>query len=506
MNPSRTLTLRKGQFIFVSGDVEKQITLKAAATKFRKYADKKAKSVLKKISLVRHSYSCELPNFLDNHQERGVLWILSRSRSYLAHAPGAGKTLQAIIAALSTGFEGQVLFIVPPQLTENWARELLKWSNKINPFKASYSAIIPDSSEKDTFEFWHHEFIICPDSMITKPWVLKKLLKIKWRFIAVDEASRFKESTSQRTLALFGGILNGKSTPGIVSNCPHVTLLDGSPMPNRPMELWAPIYAMAPYAIDYKSQQDFGFRYCGAKFNGFGWEYKGATHQEELKANLQKDFMHVVTEEELDHPERKRSMMIMSEDVRSLAQKTWEKENLSKIKLSDLSEDESKGELARFRRELGLKKVPWISNYVSYRLKEKNESILLFAWHREVIDKLAHDLVMKAIPCRVIMGGTKADFREESFKLFNSGKTRLLIMNIAAGGRGHNLQKADRVIFGEYSWTDELNKQCEKRASRKGRDKDLPVRCDYIVAPHSLDEPIAQSLFRKAENVKRIIG
>ena len=79
-------------------------------------------------------------------------------------------------------------------------------------------------------------------------------------------------------------------------------------------------------------------------------------------------------------------------------------------------------------------------------------------------------------------------------------------MNIAAGGRGHNLQRADRVVFAEWAWNDETNKQCEKRASRKGRDKDLPVRCNYIVCPNSMDEPILNAVFKKTESVKKVIG
>jgi hypothetical protein len=67
------------------------------------------------------------------------------------------------------------------------------------------------------------------------------------------------------------------------------------------------------------------------------------------------------------------------------------------------------------------------------------------------------------------------------------------------------LQAADRVIFGEFSWTDETNKQAEKRASRRGSTKSV-VRCDYIVAPGTLDEPVLTSVFRKAANVKRVIG
>jgi SNF2 family DNA or RNA helicase len=72
-------------------------------------------------------------------------------------------------------------------------------------------------------------------------------------------------------------------------------------------------------------------------------------------------------------------------------------------------------------------------------------------------------------------------------------------------GRGHNLQRADRVIFGEFSWTDELNKQAEKRASRRGNERAF-VRCEYVVAPGSIDEKVVQALFTKEKRVREIIG
>ena len=104
------------------------------------------------------------------------------------------------------------------------------------------------------------------------------------------------------------------------------------------------------------------------------------------------------------------------------------------------------------------------------------------------------------------MGGTTGGDREAFLTSFQGGKRDLLILNIAAGGRGHNIQRADRIVFVEPSWTDEHNVQCEKRASRKGRDVNLPVKSDYLVIRDSLDERIMSSCFTKQKRVKRVIG
>lgn len=508
------LTYKDGKFELItprtnSPEIRKPIGFKDA-NHFYGFADPKARKILDRAFVKRYDrFSESLPSFLDSHQDCGVHWILSRSRSYLAHPPGAGKTCEAIVASFLTDGDGQTLFIVPPQLTVNWEREIVKFAGLLKRGTSSAPHIlsrdtIHDTADKDSVN-WLADFIIIPDSMLTRDWVLQKLTKIKKKFVAVDEASRFKEASSQRTIALFGGTLkDGTKSQGLVYDCQHAVLMDGSPRPNRNMELWAPTYAMSPESIDFMSQQEFGFKYCGAKINSYGrWEFKHSTNEEELGKRLQKDFMHVVPESALKHPERKRSILFMNEDPRSPEMKAWEKKHLATLNLSDLDEDMNQGDLARHRQELGLSKVNWVSQYVVERLREKNESILLFAWHREVCAQLEARL-RKFNPLMVI-GGTSEKVREKAFDSFQRGKTKLLVLNIAAGGRGHNLQRADRVIFAEYSWCGENNTQAEKRASRKGSTKEV-VRCGYVVIPNSLDEIVLNGVFRKDASNRKVMG
>lgn len=475
-----------------------------AAAKFRGVASENVEKIFIKTFQEHYEFPAfELPRELDDHQVQGIYWCLTRKRSYLAHAPGAGKTAQAILAAhfsktSGSKGKGQTLFIVPPSLTKNWEREILKVTGWVDNFP---TIGVVGRSEGRHSVAWRAEFIICPDSMLTRDWVAEKLREIPWKFIAVDEASRFKERTAKRSLAFYGGSDGDISFSNLFRNARHTVFLDGSPMPNRPMELFAPTFALHPEAIDCMSYDDFGYRYCGAKPNDRGvWEYLYSSNESELKERLQSDFMQVVTEESLEHPERLRSMVYLNHDVRSREHKEWERKNLGRVELSDTN---SRGDLARFRRELGIRKTPYVAEYVAERLREKNESILLFAWHKDVIGHLQMELG-KWKPL-TITGGTPNKSREYAITEFQAGRTKLLIMNIAAAGRGNNLQRADRVIFGEWSWSDETNRQAEKRASRKGSSKQF-VRCDYLVSPGSMDEVQLSSVFTKQNRVKRIIG
>jgi len=477
-----------------------------AASKFRTAAAERVRNLLRERLQTFYAPppTTEFPEGLDENQVQGIFWALTRKRSYLAHAPGAGKTAQAIIAACFAAGKGRTLFIVPPSLTKNWEREILKFTDWLDLWPAI--GIIPRSDKKDEAA-WRADFIVCPDSMLAKPWVAEKLRSIDWKFIAVDEASRLKDPFAQRSLAFYGGRDEKNHFTPLYRGARHVVFLDGSPMPNRPMELWAPVFALSPETIDFMSLDAFGYRYCGARPNEHGqWEYLFSSNEDELRGKLRKDFMHVVTEDELFHPERRRSIFTLAHDVRSREHKTWERKSITSLTEmfeGGVGEDASRGDFARFRRELGLRKAPYVAEYVRERLEEKNESILLFAWHRDVVHQLAIEL--DRFKPGVVLGGTPAFAREKIFERFQAGKSRLLIMNIAAAGRGHNLQRADRVIFAEFSWTDETNKQAEKRASRKGSTKRF-VRCEYMVAPGSMDEIVLTSVFSKERRVKKVIG
>ncbi len=486
-------------------DIFETTNLREAATYARRFGTESAKRVITRAFQAHYDLPKRLPPVLelDPHQWEGIKWVLARKRSYLAHAPGAGKTAQAIVSACLASGEGQALFIVPPSLTVNWEREM----NQVTGWLGIWPAIgvVPRSDNQERMA-WRADFIICPDSMLTKPWVYEKLQAMRKKFIAVDEASRFKDPFAKRSLAFYGGQDGSVSYPGIFQDARHVVFLDGSPMPNRPMELWAPTYALHPEAIDCMPLDDFGYRYCGARPNDRGvWEYLYSSNEEELKLKLRRDFMHVVGEERLAHPERRRSLLFMNEDVRSPEYKAWERRNLPSLmaQIGNQGDEANQGEIARMRRDLGLRKIPWVASYAREKLEEKNEALLIFAWHREVCQGLAEKL-SKFNP-GLIMGGVSSDAREREFDLFQRGKKNCLILNIAAGGRGHNLQRASRVLFAEYSWTDELNRQCEKRASRRGNEQDF-VRCEYVVCPGSMDEPVLSSIFTKQRRVGRIIG
>src|SRR5208282_2657207 len=65
--------------------------------------------------------------------------------------------------------------------------------------------------------------------------------------------------------------------------------LTGTPIVNRPKELWPIIFSLCPtFEKDFFA---YAKKYCGAVHNGFGWDFNGASNLEDLQERLRALFM-----------------------------------------------------------------------------------------------------------------------------------------------------------------------------------------------------------------------
>ena len=156
--------------------------------------------------------------------------------------------------------------------------------------------------------------------------------------------------------------------------------------------------------------------------------------------------------------------------------------------------------IATYRREIGKMKALAAVDYIQGCIDTLGENVLVFAYHREVIEAIALALKEYA-PC-IITGSTPMVERDRLVKLYQSNSDYpLFIGNIQAAGVGLTLTKATRVIFLEYSWVHAENAQAADRAHRIGQK--ISVVVDYLVFKDSLDESILKTARRKAGIAER---
>lgn len=428
------------------------------------------------------------------YQENSVLFALSRNRSYLALDPGLGKTLiAAVITATLFEHEGPrgVVYICPPFLTRNTEVEFRRFAPKCPVGRYGEG---------------HHKWVmIVPDSIITREEVQTEILKrIKPTakalppILFIDEAHRFKNDEAARTQAVFGKRGRG----GITSLFERVIYLSGTPMPNRPIELYPVLSNAAPETIDYMTKHQYAERYCSAFQNQWGWDYTGASNVRELTERVREKFMIRYKKADVlkELPPKTEEMVVLNGEMIPKFTKL-SAQILSKLSPDDLMKGRISADLgqtdvhlATYRKELGILKAPAAAEFVKFILEETDESVLIFAIHKEAISIL--EGALEEFHPVVITGDTDMNVRHQRVKAFQERPDlRVFIGNIQAAGTGLTLTKATRVVFVEFSWVPADNDQASDRAHRIGQQGNVFVQ--YLVHENSVDKAVIETVLRK---------
>ncbi len=432
------------------------------------------------------------------HQYEAWCFASQQNRTYLGLDPGLGKT---VVAAMLLGFYGGA-YICPPFLVQNVYEELTKW------LPHRIIGILGES----VLGFGDEEIIIVPDSHLPKKDVyehLKYLLKYiaPRAWLVIDEAHRFKNKEAQRTQVLLGT----KRQKGIVDLFPYHTYMSGTPMPNRPIELYPILAKAAPETIDFRSEFQYGLKYCaGFKQGSYGWNFSGASNVKELASKViapKGPFMLRQRKDLLGLPPKTESVFILSaaptkellDMEKALGAKYKSAEDLIKARIAEAHSGDL--HLGTYRRLLGLQKIKPSVQRIRAVLEDTDQSVLVFAYHGEVV-RLLEEALAEYLPF-VVSGKTSAHLRHSQVQDFQKSTTRrVFIGNYLALGVGFTLTKASRVFFVEYDWSPGNNDQAGDRAHRIGQTK--PVHVEYLVYKDSIDKKIIEVLLEKRKNIQHV--
>lgn len=447
---------------------------------------------------------------LQKHQVEAARFALSRDVCYLRLDPGLGKTIVAAIVARARAIP--TVYVTPPFLVANIEDEFRRWAPGLRI--DVYGQEIYGGSEVD--------LLIVPDSHLIHSDIHERITAfleytshrlVKGRrkkvftsaLLIVDEAHRFTNPTAKRTIGLFGERSKNRLKPGLIRIFPYLILMSGTPMPNRPIELYPMLSAICPGAINHMSKFDYGIKFCAGFKNNFGWDFTGASNIDQLERQLiapTGHFMLRQKKELLDLPPKIEQAFVVSSGMspmlskmdRHLGKAYRSIDDLMKHQLqSSLDPDGDELHTATYRRLLGMEKVKPSVEYIEAILDETDEALLVFAFHKPVVAALAEGL--KKYSPLVISGDVAVGKRQALVRKFQNGDSRVFIGNYLAMGVGFTLTKASRVIFVEYSWVPSENDQAADRAHRIGQKKSVLVQ--YVVYRDSVDKRVIEELFRK---------
>ncbi|MEN6462789.1 MAG: DEAD/DEAH box helicase, partial [Syntrophomonas sp.] len=321
---------------------------------------------------------------------------------------------------------------------------------------------------------------------------LEELSDVLPRAIIFDESHYLKNSKSNR----------GKAAMKLVETtaAPIVLMLTGTPVLNRPRELWQQLKIMGR-AAEFGSEWKFLKHYCQGESGGFGQDYDGAQNLEELnkrmratcfirrlKCNVMKEL-----------PAKQRSNVVVQIDNRSEYNRVlndfwgWMESqgkgetsnNAEKLtQIEYLKQAAARGKLSAIKR--------WIRDFM-----ESGEKLVVFAHHKEIQKSILAEFPTAAH----IFGEDTMAARQVNVDRFQTDPTcQLMVASVKAAGVGLTLTAASNVVFCELGWTPAEHDQAEDRTHRIGQTESVNIY--YMIATDTIDEDIMELLLEK----KRVVG
>ncbi len=390
-----------------------------------------------------------------------IEFIEPRRHTIVAHEPGLGKSLCAILAA-----ELPAVVICPAHLILNWRKEIDLWRPEA---AGEFSVLSYADRSLGT---------LSPDNMARL-----------YRTVIVDESHYIKSPAAMRsihTCALIAAIgARGKAIA-----------LSGTIIPNRPMELWPLLWAMG---ITKKKAWSFGMKFAAgwkAPWGGGTWDFSGSSNEVELRRLLSPHLIRFTKAQVLPELPPKTWRVIALDLPTPRQEKAFSLDALSKLEESLAFEA-----LSDVLKLHGERKVPLAVEYIENVL-EVQPKVVIFAHHRSVVAMLADRLA--AYRPVTVVGGTSKKAKQEAVEAFQSDdRVRVILGQGEALGTGYTLTAASHVVMVEGSW---VPGDLEQRADRCHRIGQLDnVTADLITISGSIDEAMLHRALEKQEVVDQIV-
>lgn len=423
------------------------------------------------------------------YQKVGIDFLLKKKRRLLADDMGLGKTV-TVAGAIDRLRPKKVLIIALATIKINWMRELRDWLNY--DFTCQIVNKVKDIINKNA------QVIIVNYDLIIHPEIFKQLKTLKFDILVLDEAHNLSNMDAKRTKRVL-------DSNGLVRNSNRVFALTGTPVRNRPKDFYVILKVLAPEVIyPFLAYEEYAKRYCGGYRDSYGvLKDKGASNIDELNERLQGFMLRRTKGEVLKELPPVIEKNIPLEITPEITEVLENEEYL----LSDINEFSPNSELgvqATIRRQLGEAKVPQVLEYVK-NLLATEEKVVIFAYHREVINKIRISLAGYGVRC--IQGGMTPAAKQMEVDLFIKDKnSRLFVGQITAAGVGvDGLQKvSNNVVFAEIDWVPGNMDQARDRLVRIGQDN--IVVAHYLVVPDTLEDNMMKSVINKGKVITRLLS
>ena len=499
---------------------------------------------------LRDALEAEGSDKLYPYQRAGVQFLATARRALLADEMGTGKTRQAYMALMQLYMQGEnpfpALVIAPNSTKISWKREgEAVWPGLVvQPIKGSAA------QRRKQFETPAHVYVMNWESVRGHSRLapygsigLKKcvecggvdervtptqcevhereLNQLEFNTVICDEVHRMKDPKAKQTRAVWAATGDAKFR----------FALSGTPIANAPDDLWTVLHWLSPE--EWPSRTKYIDRYCDVSYNGWGAvtvvgvkhnmeaEFFGALdpRMRRMPKELVLDFLPPVQYERRDvemTPKQERAYNQMRDQmVAELDDDTQVVVTSPLVRVTRLLQFasayatlESKFNETSQKEETFVRLAKpscKIDAFMSDIDDFGDQSVVVFAQSRQLIEMLSEELSKKNIPHGLITGAQDADERQQHMDDFQAGKTKFILCTIQAGGTGITLTKGSIAVFLQRSWSMIDNNQAEARVHRIGSEQhDKITIIDYVTAG-TIEEVVIDAVETKTERLEKIL-
>ncbi len=423
-------------------------------------------------------------------QIRGVELLESfGGRSLLADSMGLGKTIQVLQYLKQHPEALPAIVICPASVKYLWEHEAIsKFGIRASVLEGQKSPVNGEAMIQPKLVILNYD--------ILRFWVEWLRKNVRPKMIVLDESQYIMSPKTHRT----------KAAKTICRGIPYVIALSGTPLLNRPIELFSTLNILRPDI--WKARWPFAQEFCDPKRTHWGWEFKGATHTTKLRSQLLEHCMIRRRKEDVlkDLPAKARCVVPLPlsdpDEYRRVDADflTWLKQQ-DPTKVASALRAPTLVKLGYLKRTAARLKAPYVVEWANEFLKQTDEKLILFAVHRKMIEILVNQCKVKFV---VVDGSVRGRKRKAAVDQFqNDGKTRLFIGNIQAAGVGITLTAASTVAFTELTWRPGDHVQAEDRCHRIGTEH--PVFIYYLVARFTIEEDLCRLIQGKQKVLTAVL-
>lgn len=422
---------------------------------------------------------CDTDARLRCYQREAMRFMRYTKRCILADDMGLGKSASAICAATSFLTQKRVLIVCPSYVRGVWTNphnggELQKWAGE-------RLLIFNCGTTKATWISPENQFAVCHYDIL-HAWA-EKLIDWKPEIVIYDEAHYLMNPASQRT----------KAAMAISRDSQYVWALTGTPMTNRPRDLWGLLSTIVPgrFGEVDKGFFKFGLRYCAAEKVQVTpiktvWKFDGSSRADELRNRLS-HFMLRRTKSEvaLELPAKTRQVIRVATGSKSGGAGFVGGDKLALRSVLAAAAD----------AKLDTAAIPLIQAHL-----EEGRRVVVFTYRKAVAEFIANALGGVFIHSGVSQqrrGKLLDDLRKQDGASLVAG-------TIDSMSTGIDLSYADVAVFVELTYEPHEFLQAEARLHRFGQKN--PVLVQYLVAMGTADELVADMVILKLDTFEAVIG